>query len=149
MTPTLARVLASISIACTLVAGDAARDLAPLFDAMPFEAWRVVGGAAKFELLPPANGGVGPTLGALGVTGALADPRLEVVNQATGATIAANDNWTADLTSVFSSVGAFALNPGSADAAVVATLPPGSYTAKVSGANRGTGVALVEVYELP
>ena len=93
--------------------------------------------------------GVGPTLGALGVTGVLADPRLEVINQATGATTAANDNWTADLTSVFSSVGAFALNPGSADAAVVATLPPGSYTAKVSGANRGTGVALVEVYELP
>ncbi|MFM8337688.1 MAG: immunoglobulin domain-containing protein, partial [Opitutaceae bacterium] len=93
--------------------------------------------------------GVGPTLGALGVTGVLADPRLEVVNQATGATAASNDNWTSDLTSVFSSVGAFALNPGSTDAAVVVTLPPGSYTAKVSGANRGTGVALVEVYELP
>ena len=92
---------------------------------------------------------VGPTLGALGVTGALSDPRLEVVNQATGATAAANDNWTGDLAAVFSSVGAFALNPGSTDAAVVATLPPGSYTAKVSGANRGTGVALVEVYELP
>ncbi len=92
---------------------------------------------------------VGPTLGALGVTGALSDPRLEVVNQATGSTAAANDNWTADLAAVFSSVGAFALNPGSTDAAVVATLPPGSYTAKVSGANRGTGVALVEVYELP
>lgn len=92
---------------------------------------------------------VGPTLGALGVTGALSDPRLEVVNQATGSTAAANDNWTADLANVFSSVGAFALNPGSTDAAVVATLPPGSYTAKVSGANRGTGVALVEVYELP
>jgi hypothetical protein len=93
--------------------------------------------------------GVGPTLGVLGVTGVLADPRLEVINQSTGATTASNDNWTTDLTSVFSSVGAFALNPGSADAAVVVTLPPGAYTAKVSGANRGTGVALVEVYELP
>jgi len=93
--------------------------------------------------------GVGPTLGALGVTGVLADPRLEVINQTTGATAAANDNWTGELASVFSSVGAFALNPGSTDAAVVATLPPGSYTAKVSGANRGTGVAIVEVYELP
>jgi hypothetical protein len=78
MTPTLARVLASISIACTLVAGDAARDLAPLFDAMSFEAWRVVGGAAKFELLPPANGGVGPTLvgkGPIERNGFLASPR--------------------------------------------------------------------------
>ena len=103
-------------------------------------------GAAPKRVLIRA---VGPTLGALGVTGALSDPRLEVVNQATGSTAAANDNWTADLANVFSSVGAFALNPGSTDAAVVATLPPGSYTAKVSGANRGTGVALVEVYELP
>jgi 7-keto-8-aminopelargonate synthetase-like enzyme len=92
---------------------------------------------------------VGPTLSALGVTGTLADPRLEVINQATGATAAANDNWTGDLAAVFGSVGAFALNPGSTDAALVTTLPPGAYTAKVSGANRGTGVALVEVYELP
>ncbi|MFN5495716.1 MAG: DUF1080 domain-containing protein [bacterium] len=78
MTPTLARVLASISIACTLVAGSAARDRAPLFDAMPFDAWRVVGGAAKFELLPPANGGVGPTLvgkGPIERNGFLASPR--------------------------------------------------------------------------
>ena len=92
---------------------------------------------------------VGPTLSALGVTGTLADPILEVINQATGATVTANDNWTGDLATVFGSVGAFALNPGSADAALVTTLPPGAYTAKVSGSNRGTGVALVEVYELP
>ena len=32
---------------------------------------------------------------------------------------------------------------------MVVTLPPGSYTAEVTGANSTTGVALVEVYEVP
>jgi hypothetical protein len=50
---------------------------------------------------------------------------------------------------VFGSVGAFALATQSRDAALVATLPPGSYTAQVSGAGGTTGVALVEVYEVP
>jgi hypothetical protein len=45
--------------------------------------------------------------------------------------------------------GAFALTAGSADSAMVITLPPGAYTAEVSGADGGTGVALVEIYELP
>jgi hypothetical protein len=42
--------------------------------------------------------------------------------------------------------GAFAFAPGSADAAVVLTLPAGSYTAHVDG---GTGETLVEVYRVP
>jgi len=45
-------------------------------------------------------------------------------------------------------VGAFALGDGSADCAIVATLPPGAYTAQVSGTNNSTGIALVEIYEL-
>jgi hypothetical protein len=45
-------------------------------------------------------------------------------------------------------VGAFALAVGSNDSAMVVTLPPGAYTAQVSGANVSTGVALVEIYEL-
>jgi hypothetical protein len=48
----------------------------------------------------------------------------------------------------FTSVGAFALPAGSADCALVATLPAGAYTAGVSGVNNTTGVALVEVYEI-
>ena len=50
----------------------------PLFDAMPFKDWRVVGGAAKFETLPPADGGSGPTLvgkGPIERNGFLASPR--------------------------------------------------------------------------
>jgi hypothetical protein len=32
---------------------------------------------------------------------------------------------------------------------MVVTLPPGAYTAQVSGTNGTTGIALIEVYELP
>ena len=38
---------------------------------------------------------------------------------------------------------------GSADSAMVLTLPPGAYTVEVSGADGGSGVALVEIYEVP
>ncbi|MFM7052854.1 MAG: DUF1080 domain-containing protein [Planctomycetota bacterium] len=50
----------------------------PLFDAMPYDAWRVVGGAASFELVPPANGGAGPVLvgrGPIPRNGFLTSPR--------------------------------------------------------------------------
>jgi hypothetical protein len=47
-------------------------------------------------------------------------------------------------------VGAFAWTaPSSADSALLLTLPPGAYTAQVSGFSGDTGVALVEVYEVP
>lgn len=92
---------------------------------------------------------VGPTLATLGVTGALADPRLEVFD-ANGAKLAEDDNWNAALAATFSSVGAFALPAGSRDAALVLTLAAGrGYTAQVSGVGGATGEALVEVYELP
>ncbi len=105
-----------------------------------------VGGTASKRLLIR---GVGPTLGALGVTGTLADPKLELIRQSDNAVLAANDNWDAALAPAFSSVGAFALNAGSRDAALIATVPPGAYTVQVSGVNATTGIALVEVYELP
>jgi hypothetical protein len=53
------------------------------------------------------------------------------------------------LTSAFTRVGAFALEASSKDAALVVTLPPGNYTAQVTGADNTTGIALVEVYEVP
>jgi hypothetical protein len=48
-----------------------------------------------------------------------------------------------------SAVGAFTLPSGSKDAAFLLYLPSGTYTAQVSGVNSTTGVALVEVYEVP
>jgi uncharacterized protein (DUF1800 family) len=95
----------------------------------------------------------GPALADFGVTGALTDPRLELYSGATK--VAENDNWSSPVgtatpvtAAAFSSVGAFGLTAGSRDAALVATLAPGSYTAQVSGTGNGTGVALIEVYEV-
>lgn len=94
---------------------------------------------------------IGPKLAAFGVTGFLADPKLEVYD-AGGTKLTENDNWTSGLSSVrntFTAVGAFALDPGSADSAVIVTYPVGNYTAVVRGVNGTTGEALVEVYEIP
>ncbi len=93
---------------------------------------------------------IGPTLAEFGVTDTLADPKLQLFSDAT--LISENDNWGGDtgLTSVGDTVGAFRLiNPRSGDAVLLATLPPGLYSAQVSGANGGSGVALVEIYEVP
>jgi len=100
---------------------------------------------------------VGPSLIPYAVTGALANPQL-IVTQilAGGATAVAgtNDDWwtcggATSLPPVFSSVGAFPLLAQSADAALVISLTPGRYTVQVSGAGNTTGVALVEIYEVP
>jgi hypothetical protein len=90
---------------------------------------------------------VGPTLGQFGVTGALTDPKLELYDSA--GRIQENDNWDISSRPTFLQIGAFDLATGSRDAVLVVSLPPGSYTAQVSGVGGATGVALVEVYELP
>lgn len=97
--------------------------------------------------------GVGPALTTFGVGGALADPVL-VLTTSLGVTVASNDNWSTntnagELANAAAAVGAFPLPANSRDAALLVTLAPGSYTALVSGAANTTGVALVEVYEVP
>lgn len=94
----------------------------------------------------------GPTLGAFGVGGTLADPMLDVRPLGSDNIVANNDDWsgTAALKAAFTSVGAFGFaSDASRDAALAVELPPGAYTATVSGKGGTTGVALVEVYELP
>jgi len=92
---------------------------------------------------------VGPTLEAFGVTGALADPKLELYSSGTVEPVASNDNWDASNGAAFAQVGAFNLVSASRDAVLLVTVNPGTYTAKVSGVNDTTGVALIEVYEMP
>ena len=95
--------------------------------------------------------GVGPTLSSYSVTGFLADPQLNLYRTQSGIStlVASNDNWagTSTLASASTQVGAFALTSGN-DAALLITLPPGVYSAQVSGVNATTGIALVEVYEV-
>ncbi len=101
--------------------------------------------------------GVGPRLATgFGVSGALADPKLELfLSEGGRATLfAANDNWAesgaAPARAAFASVGAFDFpDAASRDAALVVTVPAGAFTAQVSGVGGTTGEALVEIYELP
>ncbi|WRQ86003.1 family 43 glycosylhydrolase [Actomonas aquatica] len=99
--------------------------------------------------------GVGPTLAAppFNLGGVLADPVLEIHTRINDVdtVVATNDDWAdeAGVIAASQASGAFALVDGSADAAIVVTLPAGSYTAHVAGANGSTGEAIVEVYELP
>jgi hypothetical protein len=94
---------------------------------------------------------VGPSLAGSGVQDVLPDPTLEL-HDSNGGTVATNDNWKVnDQTqqSQESAVRATTIPPThDLESAIVATLAPGPYTAVVQGKNAGSGVALVEVYNL-
>ncbi|HEY2103286.1 MAG TPA: hypothetical protein VGH08_08535 [Chthoniobacterales bacterium] len=88
---------------------------------------------------------IGPSLTQLGVSGALADPTLEL-HDSNGATLASNDDWAQDAEASEIPVN---LQPGDArESALHRTLSPGAYTAIMRGKNNTTGVGLVEVYYL-
>ncbi len=85
---------------------------------------------------------VGPSLATAGITNALADPTLELLNSQ-GLRISFNDNW---MTTRYP-VEATGIPPADThESAIVRTLPPGGYTLIVRGKNGSTGVALVEAY---
>ncbi len=105
----------------------------------------VIGGLEPQTVIVRA---IGPALRAFGVGDAVANPRLRLYRDA--AIVAENDEWSsgpdaAALAAGFAHVGAFALPTGSADAALLVTLPPGAYTLQVSSA-AGDGDALAEIY---
>ncbi|HZZ18221.1 MAG TPA: hypothetical protein VFE25_02570 [Opitutaceae bacterium] len=96
---------------------------------------------------------VGPALAQFGVSSPLAAPTLSVVD-AQGNVVATNTGWSsaanvAQVATTTTAVGAFALPSGSADCALLLNLPPGAYTAVVSGVGGTSGVALVEAYQAP
>ena len=98
----------------------------------------------------------GPALGALGVSGALADPMLRLVRSSGGTDtlVRENDNWEVGNDSVLvneavTRIQTFPFTAGSRDAVLLLSLPPGNYSAQVTGAASSTGVALIEVYEVP
>jgi hypothetical protein len=105
---------------------------------------------------------VGPTLAdaPFNISGALLDPYLKIYRDAT--LLRENDDWDSPaaaqpaIRAAAAQVGAFALREtrnsvtrSGLDSVLIMTLPPGSYTAQMSGLGGATGIALVEVYELP
>jgi plastocyanin len=87
---------------------------------------------------------IGPSLGAAGVAGALADTVVDL--NGPGGPIGANDNWKDNQQADIQATGVPPSND--LESAIVATLPPGNYTAIVEGKGQTTGVGLVEVYDL-
>ncbi len=93
---------------------------------------------------------IGPSLTASGVQGALQDPALEL-HDASGTTIAANDNWKLrpDGSSQQGEIEATTIPPNNdLEAALVQTLAPGNYTVVLRGTGNTSGVAVVEAYTL-
>ena len=108
----------------------------------------VVRGDAAMTVLIRA---IGPALTSLGVPAALPSTRLSLVHN--GETLFTNSRWAIAgnalaIREAARQTGAFALVPGSADSALLVTLPPGAYTAVVDSPTGAGGVALVEVYEV-
>ena len=112
----------------------------------------VIGGTTSKTLLVRASG---PALVPFGLSGTLPDPQLMLYRSngdGSSTLLGANSGWAGDakIAAAAASVGAFSWGEAAtADSALLVTLPPGAYTAQVSGAGGDTGIALVEVYEVP
>jgi len=109
-----------------------------------------ISGTAKAQLLVR---GIGPALKKFGLDGALVAPRLEINQSGKDTPIAFNEGWStaanaAQIASAAASVGAFALDAGALDTAVLLTLDAGTYTATIKGLNGAVGDVLAEVYDV-
>jgi hypothetical protein len=89
--------------------------------------------------------GLGPSLGAVGVEGALSDPLLELYD-ASGNLLASNNDWQQSQAQVLRDANLAPSND--LEAAILFTLMPGAYTAILRGNGNATGIGLVEVYDL-
>ena len=87
---------------------------------------------------------IGPSLGAFGVAGVLADPTLEL--HAPDGSVVSNDNWKETQEPEIEATGLMPTND--LESAIVQSLDPGAYTAVLHGKDDTTGIGLVEVYDL-
>ncbi|HVF70438.1 MAG TPA: hypothetical protein VM940_02415 [Chthoniobacterales bacterium] len=106
-----------------------------------FAGFIVTGSAPKKVLIR----GIGPSLGGLGITGALQDPNIELRNSS-GAYVNGNNNWKDTQQAAIEATGAAPTD--NRESALVITLGPGSWTVVMRGIGNPTGVGVVEVYDL-
>ena len=105
----------------------------------------IVGGSTLLNNLVAIRA-LGPSLSGSGVAANLPNPTLEL-RDASGAIIATNDNWQDTQKSAILASG---LAPSDVhESTILIRLPAGEYTATVRSANDSTGVALVEIYNVP
>jgi len=157
----------------TGTSGDTGTALAEIYDATPSGSYtpaapRLTNASARIQVGVGGNVGIagfviggstsktvlirgsGPALVPFGVSGILPDPQLRLYSG--NNLIEGNVGWSGDpqIAATASSLGAFSWGSSpTADSALLATLPPGAYSAVVSGASGDTGVALIEVYDVP
>lgn len=91
--------------------------------------------------------GLGPSLGSAGVPNTLANPSLEL-RDGNGALLLANNDWQDNPAQAAELTAAGLAPPDTHEAAISARLAPGQYTALLAGESGGTGIGLVEVYDL-
>ena len=87
----------------------------------------------------------GPALASAGVPQPLMNPTLTLVRSSDQAVIAANDDWQSAPNADAIRASGFAPSDPR-EPAILVTLPPGAYTAIVSGMNDTTGVAVVGAF---
>ena len=91
--------------------------------------------------------GLGPSLAQFGLNPVLDDPTLEL-HDSNGMTLISNDDWATDPVSA-ANLAQFNLQPSDPkEAAIFTSLPTGTFTAILAGKNGGTGIGIVEVYNL-
>jgi hypothetical protein len=88
---------------------------------------------------------IGPSLSAFGISNALPDTTLQL-RDPDGAIVLENDDWQTDQKQELESTGLQPTND--LEAALVATIPPGQYTAQVRGKPETTGIGVVQIYFL-
>jgi len=108
----------------------------------------IIGGTGAKQVLLRA---AGPALIPFGLSGTLIQPVLTLYQGNT--ILAANQGWStaansSAIATATTATSAFPFSSGSTDSAILTTLPPGAYTAVVSGAQGGTGIALAEIYDV-
>ena len=126
----------------TLLANISTRGFVAGGDHVMIAGFILAGGTGGSKVIVRA---IGPSLAAAGIEHALADPMLEL-HDGNGVAIAFNDNWKA---AQQTEIEATALAPpDEREAAIVASLPAGPYTAVLASRDGGNGVGLIEVYDL-
>ena len=102
----------------------------------------IIGGSDSTQVIVRA---LGPSLAPFGIANPLPNPALEIYDS-NGAQVAANDDWRSTQAQEIQATGLPPTN--NRESAIVTTLGPGNYTAVVHDAGQGSGIGLVEVYNL-